>query len=443
MLAIGAGLVFWKSKHPDAGGGALTTLTKEDMKFLLEDENPMLLKRIAEDPEIKQKYIESKQQFLAVASEARKEGFADNPKYKPFLDFVRAQIIAVNYDKEKNKDKGSLPPFSFIKKDEVDAFYQKPGNEEDFNKLVETIKEQGKEEAPNDPGPTPAQLEQLKEVYAKVKIYENSAEAEKAQLGADFWKKTDFQIQFQQAALLNQIFAQKVLAKKVEVTDDEVKAYITAHPELDPAAKKAKAEEILKRAKSGEDFAKLANEASEDPGNKDPQTGELKGGLYKDVKPGSGFDKTFEETALSLQPGQIADNVVETPFGYHIIKLERKGPSKDKDGKDLGETYDVRHILISTMFTDPKNPFSRPLPMNEKIKADLKQEKIKKVLEEIKAKNPIEVENFEVPKPSDAQIQQMMQEQQQQMMPPGAEDGGQMPTAPKKDAGKTAPKKTK
>ncbi|MGI8555065.1 MAG: peptidylprolyl isomerase, partial [Pyrinomonadaceae bacterium] len=351
MLAIGAGLVFWKSKHPDAGGGALTTLTKEDMKFLLEDENPMLLKRIAEDPEIKQKYIESKQQFLAVASEARKEGFADNPKYKPFLDFVRAQIIAVNYDKEKNKDKGSLPPFSFIKKDEVDAFYQKPGNEEDFNKLVETIKEQGKEEAPNDPGPTPAQLEQLKEVYAKVKIYENSAEAEKAQLGADFWKKTDFQIQFQQAALLNQIFAQKVLAKKVEVTDDEVKAYITAHPELDPAAKKAKAEEILKRAKSGEDFAKLANEASEDPGNKDPQTGELKGGLYKDFKPGSGFDKTFEETALSLQPGQIADNVVETPFGYHIIKLERKGPSKDKDGKDLGETYDVRHILISTMFT--------------------------------------------------------------------------------------------
>ena len=450
MLAVGVSLVFWKSRHPDAAGSeALTKLTKEDMQYLLKDENPMVLKRLAEDPEAKKKYIESRQQFLAVASEARKEGFADNPQYKPFLDFVRAQIIAVNYDKEKNKDKGQLPPFSFIKKEDVDAFYRQPGSEEGFNKLVETIKEQGKEEAPDDPGPTPEQLGQLKDVYAKVEIYEKQAEDERAQLGEEFWKKTDFQVQFQQAALLNQIFAQKVLAKKVEVTDDEVNAYIKAHPEFDPAAKKAKAEEILKRAKAGEDFVKLANENTEDPGNKDPQTGELKGGLYANQKPNSGFDKTFENAALSLQPGQIADQVIETPFGYHIIKLERKGESKDKNGKDLGETYDVRHILISTMFTDPQNPFSQPMPMKEKIKADLQQEKIKKLLADIKAKNPIEVEPFEVPKPSDAQIQQMMQQQQMPQMPPGApgaddEEGGGIPAPPKGvESAKPAPKKGK
>lgn len=448
MLAVGAGLVFWKAKYgASRGEEGLTKLTKEDMKFLLEDENPMVLKRLSEDPEAKKKYIESRQQFLAVAGEARKEGYADDPKYKPFFDFIRAQIIAINYDKEKNKDKGSLPPFSFIKKEDVDAYYQNAGNEAAFNKLVETIKEQGKEEAPDDPGPTPEQLEQLREAYGKVKIYEKAANDEKSQLGEEFARKTDFQVKFQQAALLNQVFAQKVLSKKVEVTDDEVKAYIASHPELDPAAKKAKAEEILKRAKAGEDFAKLANEFTEDPGNKDMKTGALKGGLYANQKPNSGFDKTFEETALSLQPGQIADNVVETPFGYHVIKLERKGPGKkDKDGKDLGETYDVRHILILTMFTDPQNPLSQPLPMNDKIKSDLQQEKIKKILEDIKAKNPIEVEDFEIPKPTAGQIQQMMQRQQMPQMPPGGEEGDEggapLPNAPKgKEPPKPAPKK--
>lgn len=426
MLALGAGLVFWKSKHPDENGGSagITKVTKEDMSFLLADANPMVLKRLADDPDAKKKYVEGLQQFLAVASEARKEGLADDPKYKPLLDFVRSQVIALSYDKEKNKDKGSLPPFSFIKKEDVDAYFQQPGAEEAFNKLVRVLVDQTKEESPDAPEPTPEQLAQLKDQYGKVKIDEKLATDEKAQLGEEFARHTELQIQLQQAALLNQLYAKDVLAKKVEPTDAEVKAYIAAHPEFDPAAKKAKAEEILKRAKAGEDFAKLADEASEDPGNKDPKTGAKQGGLYKNVKPGSGFDKNFEAAALALQPGQVTDSVVETPFGYHIIKLERRGPTKDKDGKDEGETYDVRHILISTMFTDPQNPFGQPTPMSEKIKTDLGKEKSDKILEDIKAKNPIAVEDFDVPKPSDEQIQQMMKQQQQmQGMPPGSEDG--------------------
>lgn len=445
MLAAGVGLVVWKTKYGASHGGGeagLTKISKEDMQFLLADANPMRLKQMSEDPEAKKKYTESLEQFLAVASEARKEGLAD--KYKTFLDFIRAQIVATNYDKEVNKDKGgALPPFSFIKKEDVDAYYQTPANEQDFNNLVKSLVDQGKEEDPNAPEPTPEQLQQLKDQYAKVKIYEKKADDEGDKLGEEFKHKTDLQVRLQQAALLNQIFAQKVLTKKAEVTDDEVKNYIASHPEYDPKEKKAKAEQILQRVKGGEDFAKVADEASEDPGNKDPKTGEKQGGLYKDVKPGSGFDKTFEETALSLQPGQVADHVVETPFGYHIIKLERKGPSKDKSGKDIGETYDVRHILISTMFTDPQNPFSQPMPVAEKVKADLQEEKSKKVLEEIKANNPITVEDFEVPKPTDEQIQQMMQRQQQMQMPPGMSPEDLQQSAPKgKEPGKPpAPKK--
>ncbi|MGI8468953.1 MAG: hypothetical protein ACR2N3_10925, partial [Pyrinomonadaceae bacterium] len=147
MLAVGAGLVFWKSKHPDAASGsseALTKVTKADMQFLLADANPMVLKRLSEDPDAKKKYVDGLQQFLAIAEEARKEGLADDPKYKPFLDFIRSQVIALSYDKEKNKDKGQLPPFSFIKKEEVDNFYQQPGNEETFNKFVKVLIDQSK-----------------------------------------------------------------------------------------------------------------------------------------------------------------------------------------------------------------------------------------------------------------------------------------------------------
>jgi foldase protein PrsA len=121
--------------------------------------------------------------------------------------------------------------------------------------------------------------------------------------------------------------------------------------------------------------------------------------LFEGVKKGQMIAE-FEQAALALEPGQIAAEVVETKYGYHIIKLEKKGRIRDQEGKEV-ETYDVRHILISTAFSDPANPFAAPMSFTEKAKADLQKEKEKKLLEEIKAKNPIVIEDFEVPKPPD------------------------------------------
>src|SRR6185369_11498691 len=122
---------------------------------------------------------------------------------------------------------------------------------------------------------------------------------------------------------------------------------------------KAKALGILNRAKAGEDFTKLANEYTEDPGNRNSK-GELQGGEYKDVTKGT-MVPPFEQAALALEPGQIAPDLVESDFGYHIIKLERKAEGKDASGNPT-EVYDVRHILISTTYKDPKNPTAMPLP---------------------------------------------------------------------------------
>jgi len=234
------------------------------------------------------------------------------------------------------------------------------------------------------------------------------------------------------------------MAEKVKVTDEDVDKYIADHPELDTSGKKTQAQEILNRAKAGEDFAALANEFSTDPGNTDPQTQEKKGGLYADTPKGR-MVPAFEQAALSLEPGQVFGDLVETDYGYHIIKLEKKGEGKDPSGQPT-ETYDVRHILISTGFKDPSNPAAREMPVKAYVRSKLEEEKEKKVIEELVASNHIQVpEDFNVPPVSDEQIQEMMKKQQQQQMmgmpPEGQVDGPPAPKQDDKGGKKPAPKK--
>ncbi len=76
-------------------------------------------------------------------------------------------------------------------------------------------------------------------------------------------------------------------------------------------------EDILARARAGEDFAELAQQYTEDPGSKES------GGLYEDFGRGR-MVKPFEDAAFSVPVGEISD-LVETQYGYHILKIvERK-----------------------------------------------------------------------------------------------------------------------
>jgi parvulin-like peptidyl-prolyl isomerase len=412
ILALGAGLLIWKIK---AGGGhestGLTKLTNEDIALLLKDENPMALKQLSDNPETKKKIVESLKQTLAMASQARKDGMAKEPDVKEDLEAIRTEIIAASYDKKKNSDKGPMPPFGFITEDEVKAYYAEAGNEAKFKSYIDKKIAQAKEEGriPKDREPTEDQLNMAKDSYAKARIYAKEAEAKKGELGEEYNKKVELQVKLQQEQFLARRYGEKVLKDKVKVTDAEVAEYLKAHPELDTKKeKKAKADEILARAQKGEDFAALAKEFSEDPGSK------ADGGLYKDRRKGQ-FVPEFEAAALALEPGQIAPQPVETKFGYHIIKLEKKGMAKDASGQEA-ETYDARHILISTMVTDPENPRMPPMPAEDKIRTQLEEEKEKKVFDELLAKNPIEIpDDFTVPEPSAEQLEQMKKMQEQQM----------------------------
>jgi parvulin-like peptidyl-prolyl isomerase len=141
-------------------------------------------------------------------------------------------------------------------------------------------------------------------------------------------------------------------AREISVTDEEIqkvygedKTASVRHilmltqdkTEEEKAAIHEKMEEILSRAKSGEDFAVLAKTYSEDPGSQE------KGGLYENFGRGQ-MVKPFEDAAFSVPIGEISD-IVETTFGYHILKvIDRK-----KETRPLDEVRDEIEAHIRKM----------------------------------------------------------------------------------------------
>jgi foldase protein PrsA len=132
----------------------------------------------------------------------------------------------------------------------------------------------------------------------------------------------------------------------------------------DEARKKAQA--VLDRARKGEDFVKLVEENSDDPGSKS------KGGEYEFAR--GGMVQAFSDASFNLKPGEISD-LVETEFGYHIIKLEERRAGQPSDQKT-----------------------------RQKITDKIKAEKIESHIKEIAQKSSVEVpEDFDaIPKPVEA-----------------------------------------
>lgn len=94
---------------------------------------------------------------------------------------------------------------------------------------------------------------------------------------------------------------------------------ITVPQNADAAAKqqaKTKAEAVLKDLRAGKDFGAAAKENSQDPGSA-PNGGDL--GFFEQGQ----MVPQFEQAAFALKPGEMSE-LVETQFGYHIIKVAEK-----------------------------------------------------------------------------------------------------------------------
>jgi peptidyl-prolyl cis-trans isomerase C len=149
--------------------------------------------------------------------------------------------------------------------------------------------------------------------------------------------EADLKSQLRQDLAIKKLIDQQI-ASKVTITPEEMKAFYDSHPEFFKApervrashilikvepnasdADKAKARErivaIQERLKKGEDFAAIAKESSECPSG-------ANGGDLDYFQRGQ-MVGPFEDAAFALKPGTTSD-IVETQFGYHLIKATDK-----------------------------------------------------------------------------------------------------------------------
>ena len=201
---------------------------------------------------------------------------------------------------------------------------------------------------------TSAADRQIKSIRAQFKTDEEyRTELRNAGLGSPEEYRKGLIDQYRRQNLQQKAFGElRKRAKPANVTEDEVTAafersrtdlqkrpatvtfrQIIVTPKASPAAKakaKARADSLLVEIRKGGDFEQIAKRESMDPGTK-----QLGGDLGWNRR-GSGLVPEFEGMMFALRPGDVSP-VIETAFGYHIIRVDRVQAAEVK----------ARHILIA------------------------------------------------------------------------------------------------
>ena len=168
------------------------------------------------------------------------------------------------------------------------------------------------------------------------------------------------------------------------VTPQEVKAFYDGNPDIfktpemvrashilvkveegasgeDKAKALEKIKTIQKRLQSGEDFAKVAQEVSDCPSKDD-------GGDLNFFHKGQ-MVPPFEKAAFALKPGETSD-IVETEFGYHIIKLTDKKEAGTMSFDDVKSR--IQQQLINEKMTQEYHKYVEALKSRAKIEIFIK-----------------------------------------------------------------------
>jgi len=201
--------------------------------------------------------------------------------------------------------------------------------------------------------------------------------------------------EFDEGMVIDKLLTDKVI-DKIVIEDAEATAQIdeitAANKELEEknnnldkanAENKAKIEGLKKQLADGADFAELAKANSDCPsGQQGGSLGEFTRGQM--VKP-------FEDVAFAQEIGKVSD-VVETQFGYHLIKTTAKSAAVEASGDTPAkpESVTASHILIKSEQAQPVEP----VPTMEDVKKDLKNQKsqdaVKEYIDALKKEAKIE-----------------------------------------------------
>ncbi|MEJ2726688.1 MAG: peptidylprolyl isomerase [Deltaproteobacteria bacterium] len=176
------------------------------------------------------------------------------------------------------------------------------------------------------------------------------------------------------------------IVTKVKISEDEVRLFYDTHPDLFQQKEEVKASHILikaatniddsekkearqklkrirERLEQGEDFAALAKEFSQCPSA--ARGGDL--GYFSKGK----MVKAFEEAAFALKVGELS-GIVETEFGFHLIKVTDK---KSEGMKTYDESKDnIRKYLLGTTVRRERSLYLEELKSKAKVERFLEEE---------------------------------------------------------------------
>jgi peptidyl-prolyl cis-trans isomerase C len=188
-----------------------------------------------------------------------------------------------------------------------------------------------------------AQLEKIKQRISPAKSFAETI----SEIGIS---EKEFKNEISKAIMINKVL-DATIYQKVSISEKEMKIFYDNNPQFFKKPEQVKASHILITANSqstdeqkqqalkkieeirdklnqGGDFAELAKQFSECPSGKNG--GDL--GTFEKNK----MVKAFSDAAFSLEPGEISD-IVETQFGYHIIKVFEKTPETKLQYADIKE----------------------------------------------------------------------------------------------------------
>jgi peptidyl-prolyl cis-trans isomerase SurA len=177
----------------------------------------------------------------------------------------------------------------------------------------------------------------------------------------------------------------KEITSKISVTDAEIKSFYeknkesfnlpetfhiahilitpVADPELHngknddaktPEEARMKAARLLKEIQGGADFATTAREYSEDPSSS-PNGGDLN---FQPLMAIENIDPRLAQAVQRMRMGETFPQVIETRFGFHILKLLEKDAGGQKDLSDPRVQAQVRQVIFNRKDQTLKNAFS-------------------------------------------------------------------------------------
>ncbi|REJ77305.1 MAG: hypothetical protein DWQ47_13015 [Acidobacteria bacterium] len=395
------GLIVWSVVEERAKAAKIETeilkgLTEEQLNEVLKSEataDRLTVKELSKDQQKRKSFLEGLREHLALAAQARREGFAELEDFRLNFEYKTDLLLADLYRVKLSQGMNRL---YVVTKAEMEKVWEDPANEERFGKTMDAlhgIRERASDaKGSRNPAnyPRGEVLKKARDNFSRTMVLASMARADEEFMGQPV---IPLRIKILEAGLLSNDY---LIAnyKDFLPTQAEIEAYLASHPEFDPKKKLELAKGVFAKVMAGENFEKLAEEYSEDARSSH------RGGLYEGVTSGVLWPE-IEEKALQMKPGEVHDGLIESEIGYHILKL------MSNETKEGGEVrYTVRHIVIQKKFEEPgeelpgiPRPFMTPI---EIAKQQVEKQKREAFIAQVISASPVSLPedftlNFEIP----------------------------------------------